>query len=37
MAKFLKLSQNCIDMDDTTASKVCKPPSDIDAKNFQEA
>ena len=37
MAKFLKLSQNCIDMDDTTASKVCKPPSDIDAKKFSRS
>ncbi len=29
MAKFLKLSQNCIDMDDITASKICKPPSNL--------
>ncbi len=37
IAKYMKLSHNCIDMDDSTVEKVCNPPPDISGKQFSRS
>ena len=37
MAKYMQLSHNCIDMDDSSVKKVCEPPRNINGKNLSRS